>query len=240
MSSETSPLAKKDINKDENNFNANLDVLRVIYIASYLLGHVYLADAFGQNLSFFTPNHLMLMLWCIVLFSLSVRFFWAIGNIRRFMRNKFELARDNGDYSRESMKCTLRSMVLLHTPILMAHSFTFLVLCKLLKSIVEQTVGGKPTGEVSYDSFVYLYCALLLLNSFWLCLLADKWEKGEPEFIWMLNNLICSLLAFGAFSYFSCGNLEYVGFCLALVIFAGNSFYDFWRCYEAYTVKVHG
>jgi hypothetical protein len=217
----------------ERNLEANLKVLRLIYVVSYTLGYARLSLLFPHDLDTWPPQSAALIIFAaVVLFVLSVRFYWAVGTLRRYMLEK--LRRAEHTKLKETLKWPFRRMMFIHVPVLMAHSFMFFLLCRYLEDIAKhlQEAGDQAPP---LTRFALLYCGLLALNAVWLRMLKTDGKASEEQF-WMRNNAAFAIIGTIWVLAGPCLVVNnQVVFAIALCLFLANSAFDFWKCCEAYT-----
>ncbi len=228
-----------------DNINNNLDVLRVIYVFSFGLGYNKLAELYTPKNNLINVYWFVVAVGSVLLVFLSIRFFWAIGNLRRYLLHQLKNNIKNVDMDdpkksiKKLLEPVLKRTMFLDVPILMLHSFLFLLLCVYY---VDLANNWQVQEKRFYSSsvFVHMYCALLYINAFWLYLLRDQGDENEPEHSWMQNNFVAAslcLLAFPILLFFGC---KILALAVAIFIFYVNSFFDFNKCYDAYMLKPHG
>lgn len=173
--------------------------MRIVYGASYTLGFFQLGTALfpekteNSLLSVFSlgvdAQDPLIPIYTIVDFSVAVliimtfiRFYWATGNIRIYIsRKKLE--------NNLSYEIIGRKIMLLHVPILLAHSFTFFIVTTYFKYYTED---GNVNIFLSNNFRVALYCCvfLLALNTVWLFFIArDPSERSQRKFINIIKQL---------------------------------------------------
>lgn len=122
---------------------------------------------------------------------IGLRFFWAVGNIRRFMILR---ANESGQILPEDQAM----LVLLHYPAIILHGFLFFLLCRTYLGLSERRNFGK---------FSIFAAALFLTNIFWLATLSLLYEPSlprvsrvEPEIRWIVINIVT--LLYGVIVYY--------------------------------------
>ena len=111
--------------------------------------------------------------------------------------------------------------MVVHVPVLLAHSFGFFLLCRIYTELFESNgalVSGFP------EKFVIYYCSLLALNAIWLVVLQLPQTPSkiikEPEALWIANNTIFVIVI--SVGFFLLG----FGFMFAITCFFLNSVID--------------
>ena len=229
------------------NINSNLDLLRLIYVISYTLGYLRIAEIFPYDISSWSKQDVIVRFTAVVLFLLSVRFYWAVGNLRRYLMQKLNKANGTDkDTLKDDLKGPFRLMMFMHVPALMAHSFIFFVLCRYLVDI-SKYFEEPTTGEPPFIIFLLLYCGLLVTNALWLKILTINSTAPYLERYWIRNNVISAFVgavwvgvAWGILGvHYEIMNGE-LFFFVGLIIFLVNSGADFFNTYEAYTSERPG
>jgi hypothetical protein len=239
------PAGGGDVVEPKENFKKtladNLVVLRLIYVVSYTMAYYQISNIFPYKFSVRSiSDNVLLIFASVVLFFLSVRFYWAVGNIKRHLfetidavgetewTNKLKLA--------NALKWPLRGMLFFHVPVLMAHSFMVFLLSRHLVDMSEQMQCGS-LEHASITAFLAMYCGLLFLNSFWLWWLKTKGEEC-PERFWMKNNAVFATIGV-IWILIECrlGISNQLFLTTALCLFSANNALDFWYCYQAYSYE---
>jgi hypothetical protein len=229
--------SKEDV---KHNLAENLIVLRLIYVVSYTMAYSQISNIFPYKFNVRSTSDGVLLFASVVLFFLSVRFYWAVGNIKRHLSETIDAVHEN-EWTTElklanALKWPLRGMMLFHVPVLMAHSFIVFLLSRHLVDISGQMQKGS-LEHASIKAFLAMYCGLLFLNSFWLWCLKTKGEEC-PERFWMKNNAVFAVI--GVIWILIEGRMgvsNQLFFTTALCLFSANNFLDFWYCYQAYTYE---
>jgi hypothetical protein len=158
-----------------------------------------------------------------VLSALGTRFFWAVGNIRRFVLQRV------GQLDPPSRKW----LVIAHFPLLFLHAVLFYILCRIYQDIC--IYGLKPHYS---SSFVEAYGGLLALNVVWLLLLRHKRQDTGLEKLWMVNNAVSAMAAFAWLAAFKhCNISPEVQLFVASALFAMNSAIDLFGASHAYIMR---
>lgn len=213
------------------NANENLAVLRVVYGVSFGLGFWQL----GQGLpwpwnSFWVVPPLLV---AAMLTLLSIRFYWAMGNIRRYIKNK----------KHEDIHPIGRIIMMFHVPILMLHSFTFFILCRLYGDMYDD---NQDFNEGVAYTFTLTYVALLYLNSVWV-----YWCHTPRTGFDFVFDIFRSKAAYWSYNNFSCAsivmalvlflNIDPEGlYFLVFFLFGVNSGYDFYQTGHIYIFDEYG
>jgi GNAT superfamily N-acetyltransferase len=178
-----------------------LVVVRMMYAVALTFGFQKIVDStYNQVFRRFSPpsgDHpiqqlppdtmKVVILLFFALGLLGIRFFWATGNIRRFvLHGVTELQPPN-----------TRSLLFFHFPLLILHAVLFFFLCRFYQDICTNGL---------HDSYVLglliVFTFLLALNVAWLTLLRMKRVDRGPEFLWMANNIAFALLGIVAYQVF--------------------------------------
>jgi len=161
-----------------SDLDRSLTLIRTLYGIALVLGFQEIVRSiyslFFENTMYISPSRkILLSCLTLVLSMLGLRFFWAVGNIRRFFLRRTV-----------SLDPPSRTpLVVFHFPVLFSHAVLFFLLCKLFSAF---------SASLSFDRyalpFIAVYVVLLLVNSQWLCFLTT--EKDEkPESLWFWNNV---------------------------------------------------
>jgi len=160
--------------------------------------------------------HIYKGIMALTLSLLAVRFFTAANNIRRYV-----LSHDNSE----------KITTIAHLPVLLLHAFLFYILCR-----IEYEMDSIENLWKLFDVFVYLYVALLVINSIWLKALLIGRENKEPEAIWIKNNIISSFFILSVMLFLVLNNV--INFILVFIIFFINSFYDLSHAANWYFTRI--
>lgn len=155
----------------------------------------------------------------IFLILLSMRFFWALGNIRRYLkRNETRLSKIR------------RYVISIHFFILLMHAFIIYFLSKYISDLTPNS-----QVDVSIIYIIHAYCFILIMNITWLVLLTLKKEDKFPEEIWIKNNCITLLTSLALFwlsvIFF---DLYTLSFLLSALCFIINSMIDLFYTSSSY------
>lgn len=157
--------------KSSPRLESDLSLMQTVYGVAFVFGFQKLAESIYTLLhAWFSPqpgNSLFITAELILLLTLSllgVRFFWAVGNIRRFL---LEAEHPPGSH--------VRLLVMsVNVPILMIHAYLFYLLCR-----VNQDMTSLELMSQKARLFVVLYSALLLLNAIWVKFLV--WHRPKKK-----------------------------------------------------------
>ncbi len=234
----------------EKNLDENLKILRILYSMSSLLAMRELILGFRITQTEIAHVSILYMFGALVLVVLGVRFFWGVGNVRRFLLEdmaRYFSAKTAGalkqeiDYTRLKSEVLHRSIylrvMLWDVSMLLAQSFVFFLLCQLLPLVVHGNGSSKPFDRL--NDFVVLYCGLILMNAFWLATLSSQGSPARPEAVWGRINIVTAvigLLSLPLKPYI--GSEPYLWFLLLL--FFASSVYDFYRTGWVYLVSDPG
>jgi len=210
---------------DTRDFKADISLMQTVYAIFLVLGFRLLADSFSVFMigGLDKPKTDIVVpvsaLWLALIF-LGLRFFWAVGNLRRFILRR-------GDDSTVKVR---RVVTTVHFPLLIIHAFLFYCLCRL---------HGELSDPKLFDArsrlFVYWYSGFLLLNSAWLFTLIWSQKDNEPERKWMVNNAKSAIAALATFFILEWFNAPLTtSLPLVSLVFLYNSFVDLWRTSETY------
>jgi hypothetical protein len=163
--------------KPEDIFKSDLSVMQTVYGLSLTLGFREVASwVFDAIRSYDQSRDLRLLLFeflmASVLLLIGIRFFWAAGNIRRFVTLKAPQPHDR------------KLVTVVHFPILLLHSFLIYFFCRLLSMVhtwKDVTVEG--------SHLAWSIVGFLILNAVWLFCLVFRRQKWEPELFWIKNNV---------------------------------------------------
>ena len=162
--------------KSEDIFKQDLAVIQTVYGLSLTLGFRELANwVFDSVREYAGSRDLRLMLFKMLMAStlilIEIRFFWASGNIRRFVTRKQARPNDR------------KLVTIVHFPILLLHSFLLYSFCRLVG-----TVHGWNDLVVQGGRLIWLIAGFLTLNCCWLLSLLFRRDNWEPELLWIKNN----------------------------------------------------
>jgi GNAT superfamily N-acetyltransferase len=205
-----------------------LVVVRMMYAVALTFGFQKIVDStYNQVFRRFSPpsgDHPIqqllpnTMVAVILLFFalglLGIRFFWATGNIRRFVLHGVT------DLKRPP---NTTSLLLFHFPLLILHAVLFFFLCRFYQDICTYGL---------HDSYVLglllVFTFLLVLNVAWLTLLRMKRVDRGPEFLWMANNIAFAVLGIVAYQVFYHCHVEVnTQLVLTGLLILSNSILDF-------------
>ena len=152
----------------------DLAIIRALYGISLIFGFQKVVEASYLQLigdssaATLAPTVKKILLPClaIVLGALGTRFFWAVGNIRRFVLHRIV----------QLDPPSRRWLVVAHFPLLFLHAVLFYILCRIYQDIC--LFGLRPHYS---SSFVLAYGGLLILNVVWLLLLRQRGRTPEPR-----------------------------------------------------------
>ena len=156
-------------------------------------------------------------IFSVVLLLTTMRFFWALGNIRRFIERNLEM-----------LRATRRYVISIHFFILLAHAF-----CLYLLSKYTLDLSNAIPLATAMRLLTFGYASFLALNGSWLFMLVLGQEDKKPESVWIKNNYICAAAACAIYisvSYFN----PFLAFLVASVIYLWNSVYDLIKTSSAY------
>lgn len=208
--------------KDVRSIKDDLNLMQTAYSVALVLGFRNIVESFydiGTNIGFTGRIPVIKLISGILLMITMVRFFWAVGNIRRF------IARNN-----TGLKDTRRYVVSFHFFVLLLHAFALFALAKFSLEITAQS-------DVDYTVrfFIFGYAGFLLFNSSWLTILV--WGKSDkyPEKTWIFNNVITSSVAIVIYAAVciwsdSC----FIGFLSTVPVFLINCLVDIVKTASSY------
>lgn len=207
---------------DKRNYKDDLNLMQTVYAISLVLGLRNIVESLYSIFSedkIFNDVIAVKGISSIVLILLIMRFFWALGNIRRFIfRNKGKLHK------------TRRYVITFHFFILLLHAFVIYFLTQYIRDIESKDLLAKTTIIITHVYFV-----LLLINILWLSCLIHRKQDKYPEIIWIKNNLISLIISVSFFwisynifkDYFS----SFILCCFSLFI---NSIVDLFKTSSTY------
>lgn len=168
--------------KAEDIFKQDMAVIQTVYGLSLTLGYREIANwLFDAIAAYHSCPDIQLMavkfFMASVLILIEIRFFWASGNIRRFITRK------------ESRPNDRKVVTVVHFPILLLHSFLLYIFCRLLSTIHEWKDVMAQGGRL-----VWFLVGFLALNGVWLLCLVFRRSNWEPELLWIKNNGITVLI----------------------------------------------
>jgi len=110
---------------------------------------------------------------------IGIRFFWATGNIRRFLLQRVIALKPP----------KTRDLLLGHFPALVLHAVLFFFLCRFYQDVCLNGLKGSYV-----QGLVLVFSCLMSLNVLWLAVLRRKRKDPGPEFIWIANNAVFAAL----------------------------------------------
>jgi hypothetical protein len=165
----------------------DLSIIRILYAISFVLGFQKLGEAAYLLLFQGNPTvdlsgkmKVLLVLLFLSLTFLGFRFFWAIGNIRRFVLRRIS----------ELRPPRRQHVVALHMAILFCYPALFFFLCRLLQDFC-QNLALLPFAR----QFITVYSILLLANAVWLLILTYGSAHKDQEWLWLINNAAVGVTA---------------------------------------------
>jgi hypothetical protein len=175
------------------NLNRHLAVIRTLYAVALTFGFQKVVDATFPRLfpggsqasvdhsaSAFPPCPIgVLILLFAAIGLLGIRFFWAAGNIRRFLLHRVILL----------TVPNTRVMLFFHFPMLILHAVLFFFLCRFYQSVSTSLDPSYISGLLT------VFIILLAMNVVWLIFLRQGRNDKGPEVAWILNNLAFAGLA---------------------------------------------
>jgi len=211
------------------NSNDNLAVLRVVYGVSFGLGFWQL----GQGLPWPLDSLAVVppILVAVMLTLLSIRFYWAIGNIRSYIGNK----------KGQDITKIGRLIMTFHVPILMLHSFSFYVLCRLYTHMYDEKAEFAFDASIA-ELFSMIYIMLLFLNALWVYWCHSPRNLGDfsksDALRWAANNFIFAAISLAL--VLSSSLPPHVMYFLVFSLFALNSAVDFYTTGHIYLFDEYG
>lgn len=218
------------------NIDKNLDLLRTLYAISYILGYRILGEKFPIEFADYSRGDYFFVTASVALMFLSMRLFWGVNNIRRHLH---EVIKFNAE-GRITNLWRVRETMLVHVPILLAHSFIFYLLCRIVGDFSLGLNSYVDGSETLVWRFICLYLLLLVVNTVWLFALKTKGRRDAPENVWMWNNgltaiaLTSVLIGDYFFDLFSPGSHGLL--ISSLILFFVNSFADYYFAAKTYLV----
>ena len=190
----------------------DLGIIYVLYGLAFAFGFQELAASLDQLIS--GAAHFLSGITIFGIFTLNfsiiligLRFFWAIGNLRRFVNRQKSL-----------LPAIQMEIVVIHFPIVVLQSFAFYLLCAQIPRILSQ-----PPNVIGIPRIGHFAAFLLLANSIWLAILQRGMPKRDPERTWFANNLVLALMVFLVLFEIQETLLELWGIAIVLLI---NSIVD--------------
>lgn len=234
----------------EKNLDENLKILRILYSMSSLLAMRELILGFRVTQVGIAHISIQYMFGALVLVLLGIRFFWGVGNVRRFLLHdiaRYFSARTAEEQKKEVDYASLKREVLHRSiylrvmlwdvPMLLAQSFLFFLLCQLLPEVIHGNGSDRPYERL--NDFAIMYCTLILMNAFWLITLTAKESSSGPEVIWGRINVTTAVIAILLSPLkLYLGDETYLW--VLLVLFFASSVYDFYRTGWVYLVSEPG
>jgi hypothetical protein len=206
--------------KDKRDLKDDLSLMQTAYAVSLVLGFRNAVECL-YGVAFDDSEiqvAILKSLFSVILLLTMMRFFWALGNIRRFIQR-------NAD----TLRATRRYIISVHFFILLAHAFSLYLLSKYTLDLSSRI----PLLEaIRFLTFGYL--GFLFFNSTWLSVLVMGQADREPESVWIKNNLKCATLACVLYLSASFYLSTFVAFLLIVPILLYNSLYDLFKTSSAY------
>jgi hypothetical protein len=227
-----------------NNIDQNLDLLRNIYGISYVLGYRELANVFPLDFENYGWREIVFVVTSVALVLLSIRFFWGVGVIRRYVQSSIEFTQESLENSRAVDSRPIRKVMSLYVPILLMHSFIFFILCRTSSELLSIWEIGENIPSSFVYEFVSIYAFLLIINSLWLHKLKVKNYPNNHLSAWITNNL---LFAFSMLMVLVLQNSDIIfsdnmiyGYGFALLLIYLNSVIDLISVSDAYLLARPG
>lgn len=156
----------------------DLGIMHVLYGLAFAFGFQELATSLDRLISgaegfSSTATTIGILSLNFSMILVGLRFFWAIGNLRRFVKRQNNLP-----------PRTQIEIVVVHFPIVVLQSFAFYLLCAQIPRILDQ-----PPDVVGIPRVGHFAAFLLFSNSIWLAILQRGVPKHSPERTWFVNNL---------------------------------------------------
>lgn len=214
-------------NRVTPSLDRDLSIIRTVFAISLVEGFKKLAESAYLILaggSHLYHTHQPLMLAVVAMLSLTgLRFFWAVGNIRRHVLRSII----NVEPPRRHM------LIAVHLPVLFLHAALFFLICRIAQGLTE---GGLNHDGVRH--FVVSFAILLSVNVIWLGLLLPAGPPSRPERVWIINNIsTLAVLLTGTLI----GTLLTVTFAEALLaatlLFTLNGVIDFATTKDGYVLR---
>lgn len=165
----------------------------------------------------------LLVFTAISIGALGVRFFWAIGNIRRFVLHRII----NLDPPNR------RAIVMLHFSFLFLHATAFFLMCEVFQDLGQHTLGRE-----AIDRLILTLILLLAMNAIWLLFLIKGRTDHGPERAWLLNNSFFTVVF--AIILFKIGSLAKTPEAMLTIVAAcsmANSLLDFLVASDGYVLR---
>jgi len=213
------------------NLDRELGVIRMVYAFSLTLGFREITESvysllFEGRSGLAWPEKLLFSVVAFAVGSIGIRFFWGVGNIRRFvLRRVFDA------------NPVPRPTLIYHVFMLLLHALVFIFICHLYKGLwIIPVPIDRP------EMYFILGCGcFLLLNSFWLRTLTFGRPGEGPERLWIRSNLFFGiLLVLTVVVSMRCAvstecTLLFSTFCIL-----ANSVYDLWKTRDVYVLSGTG
>ena len=205
--------------KDKRDLKDDLSLMQTAYAVSLVLGFRNAVECLYGVAVGTGDSHVVTVksVFSVVLLLTMMRFFWALGNIRRFIKR-------NAD----TLRATRRYVISVHFFILLVHAFSLYLLSKYTLDLSSAIHLNEAIRFLTLG-----YVGFLALNSAWLFILVMGQEDREPEHVWVKNNFICAAAACALYLLISRLS-PFVAFLLVSLIFFWNSVYDLFKTSSAY------
>ncbi len=165
----------------------------------------------------------LLLALALVITGAGIRFFWAVGNIKRCVLERILKL----DPPRRWV------LVVIHFPILFLHAVLFFFLCRYFQDMCMRGIRDSYAR-----GYIVVYIILLLLNVLWLRFLMYKRTDKGPEWVWIRNNGVFAVAGIVALIIFDCHALSTERqLSIASGLFLLNSIVDFIKTRGAYILR---
>lgn len=196
---------------------SDLSLMQTIYGIVMTLAFRQLVESFYVYMS--TDIDKRVSFWILTAFGVNLvllgcRFFWSIGNIRRFVeRTSEKLPKDRS-----------RWVTVGYFPTLLTHGFMYYCLCKIHGDMLDPKLV-----DTRIDVFVRTYIGFLGANIAILRLLTRGNDSMIPESFWIKNNAFAVSVASIAYIWFRSDWIPATWMIIAVSFtFLLNSLIDLW------------
>jgi hypothetical protein len=171
----------------DENLHENFKVLRLIFVIAIVFGFQDLLVALVDGVRTFDWP---LILGAVVTILVALRFVWALGNLRRYLRPRIVRNLEGNIDADGKLLAELHQAALTRAewtravafdvPVILLHSFLIFMLCGVLPEAALQ-VEGASAPSVTY--LTWLLASLLLVNVIWLATLtrANVCPRARPR-----------------------------------------------------------
>lgn len=159
---------------------ADLSLMQTAYTILLVLGYRQLGDSLFDLFRSDKDPYLAWSLFAydVALTLFGLRFFWSVGNIRRFVIRTTE---NKGAVPR-------RTVTVFLFPALFFHAMLFYFNCRMHSEFIRGPADPKNCWQL-----ISINAAFLTFNASWLAWMIWSQLSWKPESLWIKNNLACAM-----------------------------------------------